>query len=564
MYRKISFLLAIALVFVSFVGCSSAPDISDKNMEESESTTQPAPEPTLAPTPEPTPEPTPLPILTANELFAVSSYGLVKLYDNGEYGTRDTDFNRTFEDCNGILPESFRPVSSSWSYLGTGLIYDTNEGAGKLLLDLWSSLDDREADESVVVELKSTDYYPNKNVVDVGIGEAHFIALFDDGSVSAKLLENTPSNYDFGQTAIDEIDDAIAVDAGHDHTLILKQDGTVKAYGNNNYNQCEVSKWTDIIAIAADDDLSVGLKNDGTVVFTNPGKAGYGYNYLNAEQIESWEGIVKIAVSSKNDPVIFGLKNDGTIVASGNYHKIYSDKMTAIGWSSEPFGQDIIDIVVSPYEVFGLDKAGHLHTYDRHNHYLFTAPWRSGVSDICEYIDIDLLVGRKTDHLATWNPENEDTVEDMDTLWNKAIEISDSIDEKEFPKVSLVDKNTILVEDRNEEKGTFTTESSCVNVQISYGRIYCLLEGGDLLTISDSGDFENGEYSVNSTTVYENFVDMDEYVAMVGYADDLAILYKSGLVQSFKESSDAYKDYDKTNWDRWKETYPDESNNTLE
>ncbi|MBI4824434.1 MAG: hypothetical protein HY805_09455 [Nitrospirae bacterium] len=54
--------------------------------------------------------------------------------------------------------------------------------------------------------------------------------------------------------------------AGHNHTVGLKEDGTVVAVGASYYGQLNVSGWTNIKAVAAGEALTVGLKKDGTVV----------------------------------------------------------------------------------------------------------------------------------------------------------------------------------------------------------------------------------------------------------------------------------------------------------
>ncbi len=61
--------------------------------------------------------------------------------------------------------------------------------------------------------------------------------------------------------------DYVAVAAGYFHSLGLKSDSTVVAWGKNDYGQCDVP-WPNagFVAVAAGYDHSVGLKSDGTVV----------------------------------------------------------------------------------------------------------------------------------------------------------------------------------------------------------------------------------------------------------------------------------------------------------
>ena len=59
----------------------------------------------------------------------------------------------------------------------------------------------------------------------------------------------------------------IAAEAGFEHTLVLKENGTVAAWGNNLLGQCNVpAGLSNVIAIQAADFYSKALKSDGTVV----------------------------------------------------------------------------------------------------------------------------------------------------------------------------------------------------------------------------------------------------------------------------------------------------------
>ena len=67
----------------------------------------------------------------------------------------------------------------------------------------------------------------------------------------------------------------IAVAAGANHSLALKSDGTVVAWGWNAYGQATVpTGLADVIAIAAGGDHSLALKSDGTVVAWGDNSSG--------------------------------------------------------------------------------------------------------------------------------------------------------------------------------------------------------------------------------------------------------------------------------------------------
>ena len=118
--------------------------------------------------------------------------------------------------------------------------------------------------------------------IDVAAGEAHSIALKDDGTAWAWGANSV------GQLGINSTDiarhtpgqammDATAIAAGMSHSLALKNDGTVWAWGHNYYGQLgdktktnrlarvQVQDISGVTAIAAGGHQSLALKSDGTI-----------------------------------------------------------------------------------------------------------------------------------------------------------------------------------------------------------------------------------------------------------------------------------------------------------
>jgi hypothetical protein len=60
--------------------------------------------------------------------------------------------------------------------------------------------------------------------------------------------------------------DVVAVAAGRGHSVALKSNGTVVAWGNNSMGQCNTNGLTNVVAIDAHDNNTMALKADGTVV----------------------------------------------------------------------------------------------------------------------------------------------------------------------------------------------------------------------------------------------------------------------------------------------------------
>lgn len=104
----------------------------------------------------------------------------------------------------------------------------------------------------------STQCSPITNAVAVAGGGKFSLALLSDGRVMEWGMKSD----------LHEVQNrAIAIAAGIEHALILKDDGTVIARGANNNGQCDVpTDLNNVIAISADRYQSMALKADGTVV----------------------------------------------------------------------------------------------------------------------------------------------------------------------------------------------------------------------------------------------------------------------------------------------------------
>lgn len=134
----------------------------------------------------------------------------------------------------------------------------------------------------------------------IGAGGNHTLALKENGTVVAAGWN------DFGQCDVSNWKNVIDVKAGMVHSVGLKRDGTVVAVGENCNGECNVGDWTDIVAISADDHYTLGLRADGTVVAT-------GVNLEGRCDVGEWTDIVAIRAGG----VSVGLKEDGTVVTVG-------------------------------------------------------------------------------------------------------------------------------------------------------------------------------------------------------------------------------------------------------
>lgn len=145
-------------------------------------------------------------------------------------------------------------------------------------------------------------------------GYNHTVALRQDGTVVAV------GKSEDGQCKASNWTDIIAVSAGADYTVGLKSNGEVVAAGRNDRGQCKVSGWTDIVAVATGYNHTLGLKSDGTVVAVGDNRNG-------ECELAGWTDIVAVAAG---DDYSIGLKSDGTVVAMG--HNDYG-QCDVSGWT---------------------------------------------------------------------------------------------------------------------------------------------------------------------------------------------------------------------------------------
>jgi alpha-tubulin suppressor-like RCC1 family protein len=146
-------------------------------------------------------------------------------------------------------------------------------------------------------------------VTAIAAGGGHTVALKKDGSVVAW------GNNDYGQTTVPLAAQTgvVAIAAGWLHTVALKNDGTILAWGSDDYDQTTipVEAQSGVTAIAAGTRHTVALRNDGSVV-------AWGYNSYGLTQttvpVAAQSGVTAIAAG---DSHTVALKNDGSVVAWG-------------------------------------------------------------------------------------------------------------------------------------------------------------------------------------------------------------------------------------------------------
>jgi alpha-tubulin suppressor-like RCC1 family protein len=140
----------------------------------------------------------------------------------------------------------------------------------------------------------------NKNLTKVGVSRSiglrfrviYIVAI----AILALSILSVP-----GQTA--------TIASGYHHSLALNFDGTVVAWGRNQYGQSNVpAGLTNVVAVSAGVYHSLALKSDGTVV------AWEGNDFGQSDVPAGLTNVVAVSAGQYNN---LALKSDGTVVAWG-------------------------------------------------------------------------------------------------------------------------------------------------------------------------------------------------------------------------------------------------------
>lgn len=133
-------------------------------------------------------------------------------------------------------------------------------------------------------------------------GYNHSIALREDGQVVAW------GDNEFGQGVVpSDLADVVAIAAGAGFNLALRADGTVRSWGSEGFGYVVPSGLSDVVSIAAGSNLALALKSDGTVVAW-----GGGGPVTNVPA-----GLSEVESIFAGTGVGYAVKKDGSIIAWG-------------------------------------------------------------------------------------------------------------------------------------------------------------------------------------------------------------------------------------------------------
>lgn len=149
-------------------------------------------------------------------------------------------------------------------------------------------------------------------MIAVSGGTFHSLALKANGTVVAWGAGTNYGSYpNTGQSSVPpNLSNVVAVAAGELHSLALKSDGTVVAWGSNINGQTNVpAGLSNVVSIAVGLDHSLALKDDGTVV-------SWGYNY--AGQTNVPDGLAGVSAISGGGAFSLALVSAGPVQITQN------------------------------------------------------------------------------------------------------------------------------------------------------------------------------------------------------------------------------------------------------
>ena len=262
-------------------------------------------------------------------------------------GTKSTPVQVLGEDGIGYLNDVKAIAAGSdhsLAFKGDGTVWAWGRNDHGQLGD--GTTTNRSAPVQVLGE-DGTDHMAGVTVIAAG---GHSLALKSDGTVWAwgwndygQLGDGTTTNRNTsvqvaGEGGIGYLDGVIAIAVGDDHSLALKSDGTVWAWGHNNHGQLgdgtttdrsapvQVPGLTDVTAITRGENQSFALKSDGTVWawganFT--GQLGDGTETDRSAPVqvlgENGTGYLEdVKAISGGGRHVLALKSDGTVWSWGN------------------------------------------------------------------------------------------------------------------------------------------------------------------------------------------------------------------------------------------------------
>ena len=197
------------------------------------------------------------------------------------------------------------------------------------------------------------------NVVAIVAGGSHSLALRGDGTVLA-----WGSDLDGEGSVPAELTNVVAVAAGGYHNLALSAAGPVIAWGANDYGQATVpAGLQDVCGLAAGTWHSLALQRNGRVIAWGDNSAG---------QISIPPGLSNVVRIAAGGDHSLALTGSGTVVAWGDNTDAAGN---IAGESTVPPGlSNIVSIAAGAWHSLALDASGRVHAWGANNYGQATPP----------------------------------------------------------------------------------------------------------------------------------------------------------------------------------------------
>jgi len=195
------------------------------------------------------------------------------------------------------------------------------------------------------------------NVVAVAGGYQHSLALRNDGTLAAWGY-----NY-YGQATVPAgLSNVVTISAGGAHNLALKADGGIVAWGLSSSGQTNLPVGlAGVVSIAAGDDHNLALKSDGTVVAWGYNNHGQTNVPLGLNNVMGVAAGLDHSVALKSDGTVVawgdnahgetnvpvGLSNVVSVVAGGEHNLALKADGTVVGWGDNTYGQGVAPVGLS-------------------------------------------------------------------------------------------------------------------------------------------------------------------------------------------------------------------------
>ena len=206
--------------------------------------------------------------------------------------TRNMTVGQTSQLTANITPSNATNQNITWTSSNTAVATVSANGqvttisAGTATITARSTDGNRTA--NVTITVTAPPQQGNNNAVfssKISAGNSHTVALRNDGTVWAwgdnggKLGDGTTTRYNYTPVQVQNLTNITAISVGNSQTVALGSDGTVWTWGGNSHGQLgngttrnivsgipmQIQNFTNITAISAGTVHVVALRNDGTV-----------------------------------------------------------------------------------------------------------------------------------------------------------------------------------------------------------------------------------------------------------------------------------------------------------